>query len=86
LKYPEKYAKLIAMAKPMFVEVKGYAWLGESRKRLQQNAVPRMEELEKFANKLVKLTKYKVKHKDTRSRVVILTKNEKNPNRMPKMQ
>ena len=62
------------MAKPMFAEVKGYAWLGESRQRLQQNAVPRMEELEKFAEKLAKLTKYKVKHKDSRSRVVILFK------------
>jgi tRNA wybutosine-synthesizing protein 1 len=84
--FAREYAKLIEMAKPMFVEVKGYAWLGESRKRLEQNAVPRMEELEKFAGKLVKLTKYKVKHKDVRSRVVILTKNEKNHNRMPKMQ
>jgi len=76
LKDPEKYAELILMAKPMFVEVKGYAWLGESRKRLQQNAVPRMEELEKFASKLVKLTKYKIKHKDARSRVIILVRDK----------
>jgi len=86
LKNPEKFASLIKSAKPMFAEVKGYAWLGESRKRLEQKAVPRMPELEAFADKLIKLTGYKIKHKDSVSRVVILTRDEKDHNNMSQMQ
>ena len=74
---PIIYSELIKMSKPMFVEVKGYAWLGESRKRLKLENVPRMEELEAFAKDLVKFTGYKAKHLDPRSRVIILVRDEK---------
>lgn len=73
---PEKYAELIKTSKPMFVEVKGYAWLGESRTRLKLENVPRIEELEKFAGQISKLTNYKIKHIDERSRVVVLVRDE----------
>ena len=77
MKNPEAYAELIKTSKPMFVEAKGYAWLGESRKRLQQENVPFFSELEKFANKIAKLTMCRIKHKDARSRVIILARDEK---------
>jgi tRNA wybutosine-synthesizing protein 1 len=76
LKDPEGYAKLILMADSKFVELKGYAWLGESRKRLKEENVPTLEELINFAKELEKLTGYKIKLKDEASRVVLLIKNE----------
>ncbi len=77
MKNPEAYAELIKMSNPMFVEIKGYAWLGESRKRLKQEAVPFLKDLERFAKDLIKLTAYKIKHLDNRSRVIILVRDEK---------
>lgn len=77
LKDAEGWAKLIKIAEPKFVEFKGYTWLGESRKRLKQENMPSMEDLEKFAKKISKLTKYKIKHRDKVSRVIIFARDEK---------
>jgi len=73
---PKEYAKLIAKTKPMFVELKGYAWLGESRDRLKQDAVPTMLELEEFAAEIVKVTGYTVKARDHVSRVIVMVRDE----------
>ena len=73
---PEEYAKLIAKTKPMFVELKGYSWLGESRDRLKQDAVPTMLELEEFAAEIIKVTGYTVKARDHVSRVIVMVKDE----------
>ncbi len=75
LKDAEGWARLIKIAEPKFVEFKGYTWLGESRKRLKQEAMPSMSDLEKFAKKITKLTGYKIKHRDEVSRVIIFAKN-----------
>jgi tRNA wybutosine-synthesizing protein 1 len=56
------------------VEIKGYAWLGESRQRLKNSNVPTMEDLEEFAKELEKLTGYSIKEKDDVSRVVLMSK------------
>lgn len=74
LKDAEGWARLIKLAKPKFVEFKGYTWLGESRKRLKAENMPTMQELEGFAKKIVKLTGYKIKHRDKVSRVIIFCK------------
>jgi len=74
MKNPEGYSELIKMSEPQFVELKGYAWLGESRKRLEKENVPTMEDLEEFAKELVKLTGYSIKEKDDVSRVVLMSK------------
>lgn len=71
---PEGYSKLIKMSEPDFVEIKGYAWLGESRQRLKNSNVPSMEELKGFAREIEKLTGYSTKSEDERSRVVLLGK------------
>lgn len=73
---PEGYSKLIKLGNPMFVELKGYTWVGESQKRLPISAMPTLEELEKFAKKLEELTGYKVKVEDDKSRVVMLVRDE----------
>lgn len=68
------YSKLIKMSKPDFVEIKGYAWLGESRQRLKNSNVPTMKELREFAKEIEKLSGYSIKAEDERSRVVLLSK------------
>lgn len=72
LVYPEKYARLIEIAQPDFVEVKGYSWVGRSRERLQRSAQPSMEEIRSFAFKLAELTGYEVKDEVIRARIVLL--------------
>lgn len=76
LRDPEGYARLIKLSQPLFVELKGFTLIGESRQRLTFDHVPTMQEIEDFANKISKLTGYIVKFKDKFSRVVILVKDE----------
>lgn len=68
----EGYAKLINKAKPKFVEVKGYSWVGESRKRLKESNVPTLKDVKEFATKISEFTEYKIKAEDERSRIVLL--------------
>ncbi len=70
--YPEKYAKMIELAEPDFVEVKGYSWVGRSRERLPRDAQPSMEDIRAFAYMLSELTGYEVKDEVPRARVVLL--------------
>ncbi|MGC8940805.1 MAG: 4-demethylwyosine synthase TYW1 [Candidatus Nanoarchaeia archaeon] len=74
LKDPEGWAKLINLAEPEFVEFKGYTWVGESRKRLNAENMPKMEELESFAQALLPLISYDIIHRDTVSRVIVFKK------------
>jgi len=70
--YPEKYARLIDIAQPDFVEVKGYSWVGRSRERLPRTAQPTMEDVRSFAMMLEDLTSYEIKDEVPRARVVLL--------------
>lgn len=70
--HPEKYAKLILLAEPDFVEVKSYMWIGESRKRLPGSAMPSMEDVRKFSQELSSTSNYKIEDEDILSRVVLL--------------
>lgn len=76
MKNPEEYAKLIKMSEPKFVELKGYAWMGASRKRLTRENVPDADEIERFAEKIAEDTGYLTKVRDRGSRVVIMVKDE----------
>lgn len=73
---PEGYAKLIERSQPRFVELKGYTWVGESQKRLPREAMPTLEEIERFAKKLEELTGYQIKVSDSKSRVVMMIRDE----------
>jgi len=70
----EEYARLILMAEPDFVEVKAYMWVGESRERLPESAMPSMDEVRKFAEDLAILIGYKVRDNNILSRVTLLSK------------
>jgi tRNA wybutosine-synthesizing protein 1 len=74
----EGYARLIEIAKPHFIEVKSYMWLGNSKKRLTPRHSPYPEEIYDFCNQLIKLIPYKIVDKQEISRVILLQrKNEK---------
>lgn len=70
---PEGYAELIKLANPMFVEAKAYMFVGFSRNRLTINNMPRHEEIEVFAEKLVKhLPGYHIEDEYEPSRVILI--------------
>lgn len=71
---PEKYAKLIAMAEPHFVECKAWMCVGGSRLRLPYSAMPSHAEVKEFAQQLAELTGYSVADEKADSRVVLLKK------------
>jgi len=71
----ENYAKLILVAMPDFVEVKGFMSVGFARKRLGYETMPTHEEIRNFSEKLereLKDGKYEILDEKTESRVVLL--------------
>ena len=74
MKDPKGYAKLIGMANPDFVELKAYMHVGESRKRLPIDAMPRHYEVKDFSRKVSEESGYGIKDEQTASRVVLLSR------------
>jgi tRNA wybutosine-synthesizing protein 1 len=56
----------------MFVEVKGYMYLGYSRKRLVRENMPEYEQVRSFAEKIASACDYRIKDENILSRVVCL--------------
>jgi len=73
---PEKYAELIKLAEPHFIEVKSYMFVGESRKRLAMENMPMHDEVKKFAEEIAKHCDYKIIDEHKPSRVVLLMKED----------
>ena len=69
---PEQYAALLQESGPMFVEVKGYMYLGYSRKRLVRENMPEHELVRSFAEKIATACEYRIKDENRLSRVVCL--------------
>ena len=69
---PEGYARLIQDASPLYVEVKGYMYLGYSRNRLTRAHMPTHEYVTAFANEITKYCDYEVYDDSPVSRVVCL--------------
>ncbi|MFH1506435.1 MAG: 4-demethylwyosine synthase TYW1 [archaeon] len=74
---PEQYAARIEKSSPMFVEVKGYMFVGSSRQRLSMENMPRHPEVKAFAEKICKHCSYKIVDEQPISRVVLLMKEDK---------
>ncbi len=70
--FPEQWAELIRRADPMFVEVKGYMFVGASRNRMSIENMPRHEEVKEFALKIADVLGYKLIDEKKESRVVLL--------------
>ena len=73
LGWEEEYARLDAVARPLFVECKGYSFVGESRLRLKAENVPPHASVRRFAERLAGLLGYGVAAEREDSRVVLLT-------------
>ena len=72
--HPEKYAELINLAKPDYVECKAWMAIGGSAKRLKYEQMPTHLEVREFAQQIADALGYKIKDEKANSRVVLLTK------------
>ena len=73
LGWEDEYAELDRRAKPMFIECKGYSFVGESRLRLEADNVPSHASIRSFAEGLGERLDYKIAAEREDSRVVLLT-------------
>jgi tRNA wybutosine-synthesizing protein 1 len=74
---PKKYADLIKIAQPDFIEAKGYVFVGGSRQRLAIENMPSHEEVKQFAIDLNSYLGYELIGEKKDSRVVLLSSGEK---------
>lgn len=82
-KYIKEYAKIDDKANPMFIEPKGYVFVGYSRKRMTISNMPSHKNVKNFGQKLSEQVGYEFSKEKPDSRVVLLSKN-KNPTRFDK--
>ena len=71
-RHPERYARMIQDSGATFVEVKGYMYLGYSRKRLKRDNMPGHEQVRAFAEQIAAGCDYRVRDENRASRVVCL--------------
>jgi len=82
-KHIPEYAKLVKKASPLFVEPKGYVFVGYSRKRMNITNMPPHDKIKDFSTELAKNLGYEFLMEKPDSRVVLLSKNQ-NPVRFDK--
>lgn len=70
----DEFARLFRKAKPDFVEVKAYMFVGNSRDRMKISNMPYHEEVKEFAEKLAGKIGYELTNEKRESRVVLLKK------------
>jgi len=74
LGWEDEYAKLDAKADPMFIEPKGYVFVGDSRTRMSIKNMPSHSSVHEFSTRLAILTSTEVLGEREDSRVVVLGK------------
>jgi tRNA wybutosine-synthesizing protein 1 len=72
LGWVSEYAELDGLARPDFVEPKGYVYMGKSRQRLGRDHVPSHSEIGDFAHRLAARTGYSVLDESPDSKVYLL--------------
>ena len=70
--HPERYGRIIGDSGATFVEVKGYMYLGYSRKRLQRSNMPEYEFIKRFAGEIGACSGYRITGENPLSRVVCM--------------
>ncbi len=73
LGWEDEYAELDRLAHPMFIECKGYSFVGESRLRLKADNMPAHSAIRAFAGRLAERMGYGTAAEREDSRVVLLT-------------
>ena len=76
-KYIQDYSKLDEIASPLFIEPKGYVFVGSSRKRMNLSNMPSHENVKNFGKKLAESLGYNLLMEKSDSRVVLLSENSK---------
>ena len=71
---PEKYAELIEIANPTYVEVKAYMHVGSSRERLERKNMPTHKQVREFSKEIIKYCNYEIKDEQEESYVVLLNR------------
>ena len=79
----EGYAKIIMLAEPKFLEIKGYSHVGASRQRLESENMPIHDEVRSFAIEIGRHCGYNLIDEQSVSRVVLMMK-EDTPDRILK--
>jgi tRNA wybutosine-synthesizing protein 1 len=77
-KYIEAYAKMDAKASPMFIEPKGFVFVGSSRNRLHFSNMPTHDQVKTFGQKLADKLGYDQSNEKADSLVVLLSSQQKN--------
>lgn len=72
MNHAKEFLPFIQLMQPQFIEVKGYGFLGCSRKRLKEENVPNWDEVQVFAEEIAELSGYKVGVKHEESDIVRL--------------
>ena len=75
-KYINDYAKLINKANPMFIEPKGYVFVGYSRKRMHLKNMPTHANIREFSVNLSNMINYNIEMERSDSRVLLLTRDK----------
>jgi tRNA wybutosine-synthesizing protein 1 len=72
----DAYVRLDSKADPLFIEPKGYVFVGGSRQRLSINEMPPHQKIREFGSKMAQKIGYELVMERKDSRVVLLTKDE----------
>lgn len=72
--WEKEYAKLDSKANPLFIEPKGYVFVGYSRQRMHIEHMPSHETIKRFGEKLSHLLGYPIAKERKESRVLLLTR------------
>ncbi len=75
----EGYVNLIKLAMPMYVEVKGFSFVGGARnetRKLQYEDMPSHDEIKEFAKRIAKGSKYLISNEHKKSRIVLLSRDK----------
>ncbi len=73
---PERYGRMIQDSEAEFVEVKGYMYLGYSRKRLRRDNMPEYHHVYDFAREIAACSEYRIADENEGSRVVLLRRGQ----------
>jgi tRNA wybutosine-synthesizing protein 1 len=72
--WEKEYAKLDSKAYPLFIEPKGYVFVGYSRQRMHVENMPSHETVKRFGENLSALLGYPIAKERKDSRVLLLTR------------
>jgi tRNA wybutosine-synthesizing protein 1 len=75
--YINQYVKLDRKASPLFIEPKGYVFVGYSRKRMNISNMPTHKDIKEFGRTLANNLGYELTMERSDSRVVLLSKQSK---------